>query len=263
MELLLKFIHTRHPDTLHKGNILIPLSVNYEVDHTKYRNRTLLCEALQAKMTYNTTDPITLEPIEQIPPDEQVAWWQNNRRFVARKTSIRSLIDSGHKMNPWVTDVASGIQNAENPELYDKMYNMTYVQSLMKDVRDVKSLPTSLRDVSEKTKEFFRFENVCDDLYTVKLTTVLQSSDPMIGLQIFMAGIEYACAQYYEFGDNIMTELLEYMKYYTQVHTHRWITHSNILPGIFEFFDYLSSIEPERTPDIIRTIIINMNDTII
>tara|TARA_Y100000389_G_scaffold204940_1_gene261028 strand:+ start:4802 stop:5593 length:792 start_codon:yes stop_codon:yes gene_type:complete len=262
MEHLLKFIHAKHPEKLHKRNILIPLSDNYEVEHTKYKNRTLLCEALLDKLTYNTTDPITLEQIEQIHPRELVAWWQNNKRFVARKTSIRSLIDSGHQMNPWVTDVASGIQSAENPELYDKMYNMTYVHTLMNDVRNTKSLPTSSSDVSEQTKEFFRFENLCDDLYTIKLTTVLQSSDSKIGLRIFLAGLEFACAQYYEFGDNITTELLEYMKYYTQIHIHRWIAHSNILHGIFEFFDYLSSIEPERTPDIIRIIIMNMNDTI-
>ena len=262
MEHLQKFIHAKNPEKLHKRNILIPLSNYYDVDHTKYRNRTLLCEELKNKLTYNATDPVTLEPIHQISPDEQVIWWQNNKRFVARKTSIRSLIDSGHQMNPWVTDVASGIQNAENPELYDKMYNMTYIESLMRDVRDVKSLPTSSENVPENTKDFFRFENLCEDLYTVKLTTILQSSEPRFGLRIFLSGVEYACAQYYEFGDNVMTELLEYMKYYVQMHIHEWLGHPNILPGIFQFFDYLSSIEPERTPDIIRTIIMNMNDTI-
>ena len=262
MELLQKFIQAKHPETLHKRNILIPLSEHYDVDHTKYRNRTLLCEALQNELTYNVTDPITLEPIEHILPIELVIWWQNNKRFIARKTSIRSLIDSGHHMNPWVTDFASGIQNAENPEMYDKMYNMTYVKSLMNDVRDTDSIPTSSDNVPEQTKEFFRFENLCNDLYTVKLTTVLQSSEPRIGLRIFFSGVEYAYAQYYEYGDVIITELLEYMKYYIQVHIHEWMKHSNILPGIFQFFDYLSSIEPERTPDIIRTIIMSMNDTI-
>jgi hypothetical protein len=262
MEHLLKFVHTERPELLHKKNILIPLSVHLEVDYTKYKNRTLLCEMLKCKMTYNSTDPITLEPIGQIPLAEQVIWWQNNKRFIARKTSIRSLIDSGHQMNPWVTDVASGIQNAEDPELYDNMYNMTYVKSLIKDVRDTKSLPTSSGNVPEQTKEFFRFENLCDDLYTVKLTTTLQSSEPRLGLDIFLTGVEYACVQYYEFGDNIAAELLEYMKYYAHVHIYEWLTHPNILHGVFEFFDYLSSIDPERTPNIIRAIIMNMNDTI-
>ena len=262
MEHLSKFIHAKQPEKLHKRNILIPLSLYYGVDHVKYKNRTQLCEALYKRMTYNETDPITLEPIDQIPLDEQVAWWQNNKRYVARKTSIRSLIDSGHRMNPWVTDVASGIQNAENPELYDKLYNMTHIRSLMNDVRDAKSLPTTCGSVPDTTKEFFRFENLCDDLYTVKLTTVLQSSNPRVGLKIFSTGLEYACAQYYEYGDNNTTELLEYMKYYAQMHIHEWLRHPSILPGIFEFFDYLSSIEPERTPDIIRTIIMNMNDTV-
>lgn len=262
MEHLQTFIQAKHPERLHKRNILIPLSEHYNVEHARFKNRTLLCEALQNELTYNVTDPITLEPIEQIQPIELVIWWQNNKRFVARKTSIRSLIDSGHHMNPWVTDVASGIQNAENPELYDKMYNMTYVKSLMNDVRDADSLPTSSDNVPEQTKEFFRFENLCDDLYTVKLTTILQSSDPRFGLRIFLAGVEYACAQYYEFGDNVITELLEYMKYYVHMHIHEWLAHPNILHGIFQFFDYLSSIEPERTPDIMRAIIMNMNETI-
>lgn len=262
MEHLSKFIHAKHPDKLHKRNVLVPLSIMYDVDHTQYKNRTLLCRALQNKMTYNVTDPITLEPVEQIPQEERVIWWQNNKRFVARKTSIRSLIDSGHQMNPWVTDVASGIQNAENPQLYDKMYNMTYIESLMNDVRDTISLPISSDNVPERTKEFFRFENLCDDLYTVKLTTILQSSDPRFGSRIFLEGVEYACAQYYETGDNLITELLEYMKYYIHMHIHEWLTHPNILHGIFQFFDYLSSIEPERTPDIIRAIVMNMNDMI-
>lgn len=261
MEHLSKFIGAKHPDKLNKARVLIPLSKDIDIEHSKYKNRTLLCVAIRNKLTYNDTDPITLEPIEVIPDTERLEWWQNNRRYVARKTSIRSLIDSGHTMNPWVTDMASGIQNAENPELYDKMYNMTYIKGLMDDIRYTPSCSTS-SDVPENTKEFFRFENICDDLYTVKLTTVLQSSDPRIGLRIFLSGIDYACAQYYETRDMIIAELLEYMKYYAQVNMQEWIRHSNILPGIFTFFDYLSVIEPERAPAIIRTIIISMNDTI-
>lgn len=261
MEHLSRFIHTRHPEKLHKKRILIPLAEHLGIEHKRYRNRSLLCDALMEKMTYNTSDPVTLEPISEIPSEEMVVWWQNNRRYVARTTSIRMLIDAGHEMNPWVTDLASGIQNAKNPELYDKMYNMTYIESLMNDIRDTQSCPMATDDVPEDTKAFFRFENLCEDLYTVKLTTILQTSHPRIGLKIFLSGIEYACAQYYEYGDEALTEFLEYMKYYAQMHIQEWVSHSNILPGIFAFFDYITSIEP-RSSDIIRTIIMSMNDII-
>ena len=261
MEHLSKFIHAKHPEKLHRQNILVSLSLYLNVDHRKYKNRRMLCDALFDKATYNTVDPVTLESIHEIPPEERVAWWQNNRRYVARKTSIRMLIDSGNEMNPWVTDLASGIQNAENPELYDTLYNMTYIKSLMDDIRDIQSCMTS-EGVPENIKEFFRFENLCEDMYTVKLTTILQTSEPRIGLRIFLSGIEHACAQSYEYGDENVIELLEYMKYYTQMHIQEWLMHSNILPGIFAFFDYLLSIEPERTPDISRAIIMNMNDAI-
>lgn len=260
MEHLSKFIHAKSPEKLNRQNILVPLSRYLRIDHKEYRNRTLLCDAMTRYLTYNTSDPVTLEPISEIPLDDMVSWWQNNRRYVARKTSIKMLLDSGHNINPWVTDLASGIQNAENPELYDALYNMTYVKSLMKIISDTPVCRT-LDDVPEHTKAFFKFENLCD-LYTVKLTTILQSSEPRFGLKIFLSGIEYACAQYYQYGDDDLVESLEYMKYYAQVHIHEWISHSNILHGVFAFFDYLSSIEPERSSDITRTIIMGMNDMI-
>lgn len=262
MEHLSKFIHAKHPEKLHRQNILVPLSQHLNIEHKKYRNRSLLCDAMMKQMTYNTTDPVTLEPISHIPIDDRVAWWQNNRRYVARKTSIKMLLDAGHEINPWVTDLASGIQNAENPELYDALYNMTRVKSLMADVHDIQTCQDEVDDVPEHTKAFFKFENLCEDLYTVKLTTVLQTSDSRFGLKIFLSGIDYACAQYYEYGDEVLIELLEYMKYYARAHIQEWISHSNILPGVFAFFDYVSSVEPERSNDITRTIIMCMNDII-
>lgn len=258
---LIKFIRAKHPEKLHRRDILVPLSERFDVPHAKHKNRTSLCQALLEKMTYNTTDPITLEPIDAIPPDDQVAWWQNDKRYVARKTSIRSLIDSGHKMNPWVTDMASGIQNAENPERYDKMYNMTRVQSLMRDIQGAKSFPTSSDDVPDDVKDFFRFENLCDDLYTVKLTTVLQTSPPTLGLKIFLSAVDYTWS-YYERDDPLLSDILGHMRQYAMNHARRWLENANILPGIFEFFDFLSSIEPTRTPDVIRAIILRMNDKI-
>lgn len=249
------FIRAKHPEKLHRRDILVPLSERFEVPHTKYKNRTLLCAALLEKMTYNTADPITLEPIDTIPPDDQVAWWQNDKRYVARKTSIRSLIDSGHKMNPWVTDMASGIQNAEDPERYDKLYNMTHVKSLMRDIQDTKSFPTSSDDVPDDVKDFFRFENLCDDLYTVKLTTVLQKSHPTLGLKIFLSAIDYT-RLYYERDD----PLSDIMRQYAMTNANRWLENANILPGIFELFDFLTAVDPERTPLVVRAIILRMND---
>ena len=202
---------------------------------------------------------MTLEDIHDISEEDRLVWWQNDRRYVARKSSILSLMDSGNTMNPWVTDVASGIQQSENPEEYDKKYNMKYVEQITKATASAVAVREKPRRVEEgvpdDVAEFFEFENTCEDLYTTRLTEVLQSASAVDGYTILVDGLDVTFHQFRAYNDAGSIQMLQ-------------IFYDNIdfrvrpLRYILDMFAFLKNAKPDNSMEIIRSIVIHMNDRV-
>ena len=52
-------------------------------------------------------------------------------RFAADKRSIKRLLEYGNNINPWAIDKDTGVSKSNNPELFNKKWNMLYVDALM------------------------------------------------------------------------------------------------------------------------------------
>lgn len=257
MEYIKIVSHSKHPEKLPRKKVLEPISSYVGIEHNKYKNRTLLVEAILFSLTYNSTDPVTLENIQDIHEEDKLVWWQNDRRYVARKSSIMLLMESGNTINPWVTDVASGIQQSENPEEYDRKYNMKYVKQItnaMTTVRDEQ--PRRVEEIiPNDVSEFFEFENTCDDLYTTRLTEILQNANSFDGYAILVNGLDLTFHQYRAYNDTGSIQMLQ-------------IFYDNIdysvrpLKYILDMFAFLKNVKPDNSMEIIRSVILHMNDCV-
>lgn len=258
--LLNMFARSKRPHLLNRRNVLVPLSQFLDLIPGVYCNRNMLCEAIQYKLTYNTTDPVTLECLRDISDDQKVAWWQNNKRYVARKTSMKSLVESGNIMNPWVTDMATGVQQAEDPEGYDRKYNLTRVRQLMHVIQNVTYVEDD-EDTPQCVIDFFKFEELGGDLYTTALTNALQTGDLTESFRVFQYGMECAFFQYRNCGDHRTANLISELSALTQQRMFSPpVPHSNALRDIIELFSFVTAFSPDNSNIIIRTIIFNMID---
>lgn len=256
MEYIKVFSKTDKPELLPRKKLLEHLAAHLGVDSKKYKNRTLLSEAITDSLTYNTTDPVTLENIRDIEDDDKIFWWQNHRRYVARISTMRRLMKSGNTMNPWVTDTASGIQQSEDPDEYDRRYNMTHVEKIAKIATDVGDDTDGVNEnVPTDVAEFFEFENVCEDLYTTRLTEILQNAHAMDGYLILMNGLDLTFHQYRVYNDTQSIQMLQ-------------IFHDNIdyntrpLKYILDMFAFIRTAKPDNSTEIIRSVIFHMNECI-
>ena len=73
-------------------------------------------------MYENTKDPVTLEPIKDIPKERKFKWTQKGKKYCVDIESIYHYIKSGNTINPWAIDKASGHADAEKREAYLKEF---------------------------------------------------------------------------------------------------------------------------------------------
>jgi hypothetical protein len=209
MSIVDKFIQAKHPELLNRSVVLNPIAKFFDIDHSLYRNRKLLCDMINTKATYNSIDPVTLEDINALPHDDIVSWWQHTRRYTARKSSMSMIMQSGQTMNPWVIDSASGVQQATNPEEYDRKYNLIHVKVL----RDIKcNMCIDTHDVPHDVVMFFDFQSMCGDLYVTSLGTSLQSNvleESSRGVNAVLDGLYATSLQYLMIMDTHTVHLID------------------------------------------------------
>tara|TARA_Y100000389_G_scaffold200604_1_gene241382 strand:- start:36 stop:812 length:777 start_codon:yes stop_codon:yes gene_type:complete len=256
MEYIRIFSKTNKPEKLHRKKVLEHLAAYLGIDHKKHKNRNLLSDAIRASLTYNTTDPVTLEDVRDIEDDDKIAWWQNDRRYVARLSSISSLMKSGNTINPWVTDVASGIQQSEDPEEYDRKYNMRHIKKITDTVvRASGAPPSDAEHAPIDVTEFFEFENTCEDLYTTHLTEILQNAHNMDGYTILLNGIDLTFHQYRAYNDTHSIQML-------QIFCDNIDYSVRPLRYILDMFAFIQTVKPDNSMEIIRSVVIHMNDCV-
>ena len=103
--------------------------------------------------------------------------------------------------------------------------------------------------------EFFEFENTCEDLYTTRLTEVLQSASAVDGYTILVDGLDVTFHQFRAYNDAGSIQMLQ-------------IFYDNIdfrvrpLRYILDMFAFLKNAKPDNSMEIIRSIVIHMNDRV-
>ena len=158
MEFLEK-VCTSNNYNINRKSILIPLARSLDIDHTKFKNRKLLIEAIQhkcpaSKRCENSEDFITLCPIDDIPKNRLFIWSQNNKTFGADILSLKNYIDSGKTMNPWTIDYATGIAESTDRENYLSTFDMKNQKGLLDKIN---TAFLKIEDTIEKPQmeEFF------------------------------------------------------------------------------------------------------------
>jgi hypothetical protein len=113
------------------------------IDYTQFRNKTVLqAEIDRVSSTtpkpvcyyYNTTDPCTLEDVQTIDPKYKIEWTQYGYRFCADVRSIKRMFDTGYTILPWSIDFCSGVRATQDPDEYERTFDMRYVPELVSKI---------------------------------------------------------------------------------------------------------------------------------
>lgn len=136
----LLILRSTRPTALKRKAFLEPLADRLGLDHTKYKNRETLAEALLSACPAhdqfaNAYDPVLLCPIQDIPSERLVTWEQDNSKYAADVQTMHSLLRQGCTINPWAIDKASGNLCASNREEYLQRFDMMNVPGLVEKVQ--------------------------------------------------------------------------------------------------------------------------------
>jgi hypothetical protein len=116
------------------------------IDYTQFRNKTVLqaeIDRVSSSTTtpkpvcyyyYNTTDPCTLEDVQTIDPKYKIEWTQYGYRFCADVRSIKRMFDTGYTILPWSIDFCSGVRATQDPDEYERTFDMRYVPELVSKI---------------------------------------------------------------------------------------------------------------------------------
>ena len=141
-------------------------------------------------MYENTTDPITLEPIKNIPKERRFKWLQKGKKYCVDIESIYHYVKSGNTINPWAIDKASGHAEAQDREAYLKEFDMARVRGLLKRIDkeyeklEEKTFHNDTEDVPTKTKCRFSIENICPDMYVSHVIDFFENNAVLTVLQV-------------------------------------------------------------------------------
>jgi hypothetical protein len=253
MEYLDAYVKSKRPELL-KRTVLNSIALSFGIDPSFYKNKRLLCNSIDDTATYNTQDPVTLEDVKHIPPDEVISWWQKSKRYIARTSSMVLIMNSENTMNPWVIDSASGIQQALNPDEYDKMYNLKYVKQL-KNVSAMIPIIERAADVPDDVRTFFKFQNMCGDLYVTALGSSLQSNDKeqyTKGVNAVLDGLYATLLQFQRINDVYTIHIIESCMY--AIMEYSTINIGNPLGFIVDIFCFLKDAYPDKGEIIVYSV---------
>jgi len=102
------------------------------IPHQEYKNKRLLIDAIQRKKQrpsercYNSTDPCTLESLDDLDPVYLIEWTQFDHRFGADIRSLKSMFEQNEvAILPWAIDFYSGVQrDSMTPEFFKQIFDM-------------------------------------------------------------------------------------------------------------------------------------------
>jgi hypothetical protein len=149
-----------------KRKTLDQKALDLNIDPKKFKNKKLLYEAIEQKtkkQIYNKTEPCTLEPIENIDKKFYVEWEQYGHLFAADARSIHQLFNSNNTILPWAIDFASGIDEANDSEMYKKNFDMKNNTELVEKLKQFQFENNTIEsDVPFTTTFLFEMEKIID-----------------------------------------------------------------------------------------------------
>lgn len=178
-------------DKTPRKSILIPIAESLNINHKDFKNRKLLIQEINrvcpaSLRCENKEDFITLCNIDDIPKEQLFIWTQNKKTYGADIISLYNYLQSGHSLNPWTIDYASGIDDAKNRDLYLKKYDMKYQSNLIHSIynfydsfiKNHSCLNTTYETNNEKTNiNRFILEDFAEEsnTYATHLISALES----------------------------------------------------------------------------------------
>lgn len=137
------------------------------INPSRYKNKTLLIKEIvdrsvlpRSSRCYNTTDPSTLESIDDIPEEDYIEWTQIRNRFGASKTSVRNLINNNLFILPWAVDFyTKGNIKSFEKEL-DMRENSTIKKYIRFDLHEFEDQFLNLSDVPFSVRLLFEIEGL-------------------------------------------------------------------------------------------------------
>lgn len=175
---MIDYIKLKYTDSkkLSRKHYLEPLAFIFNIKTYKYSNRNLLISAIiaaipQSKKYYNSSDPVSLQSLDEIEPKYLFEWIMNNKMYAMHIKNLYKLIENKQTILPWALDEVSGIYKSKFPDIYKQKYDMQFCEGLLEDIRkcylDLKNELDDEHDdykISVFTKERFKFENLIDEL---------------------------------------------------------------------------------------------------
>lgn len=146
---------------MNRKTVLDPLSKSLGVNAKKFKNKKLLVEEIRrvqslerTQRCYNTHDPCTMEPLNEIDDKFYIEWNQYNHRFGADARSIQQMINTKNNMLPWSIDFSTGIQASLDHETYKQAFDMTLVPGLLDRLNALESNEPDQEDTNDKPTSF-------------------------------------------------------------------------------------------------------------
>lgn len=197
----------------------------------KHRTKKSLLREINtpSNRCYNKIDPVTLENIDDIPMTNRIEWEQIDRRFCMSIESLYGMIFSNHTLLPWACDFASGIDQARDPDEYDRKYNMKHVIGLFDKIRSLYVPPENpeVERISPYTFERFRLERNIErlsefevnhngqEMYVSHIVDFLYNHHPVVCRNVMMEALMKLDIHYYEYFDIrvFINNVLMHMRY--------------------------------------------------
>ena len=152
------------------------------IDSKKYKTKAHVIDAIKkfklVELCENTTDPVSLENLDEIPFERLFVWNQNGKKWGADLISLKQMIDSGITRLPWSIDTNTGIQAAYNPEEYANKFEFSeeMKHDLQQKIKDYEiDVKTYEEVVPERTVLRFFIENIGKDMYITHIIDHIES----------------------------------------------------------------------------------------
>ena len=209
-----------------RNTILVPLATALDIDHTKFKNRRELINEIQnrfppSKRCENTQDFITLCSIDDIPKKRLFIWSQNNKTYGADIMSLKLYIDSGKTMNPWTIDYATGVNDANDRDSYQKVFDMKHQRGLLRKINafydkylaenDVDVQDNNELDCSPQTVLRFDIEKIGDEVdhYISHIIESVEGCDYRIFIYV-LSDVLKTCMDYFLVNnDSVIVNIIE------------------------------------------------------
>lgn len=112
------------------------------IPHRTFKNKRLLIDEIKrheqrpSQRCYNSTDPCTLESLDEIDAAYLIEWTQYNHRFGADIRSLKTMFDHNDvAILPWAIDFYSGVRrDSMTPETFKQTFDMKLNVELLRKV---------------------------------------------------------------------------------------------------------------------------------